>query len=88
MLQKNKKLILIIVGSICGIFWGLIYLFLSALHGMTQMFNNEFVFVFASIFKVEVVSKSSGVFFSLIDGIVFGLLVGMILIKISKINVR
>lgn len=80
----NKGIIILIFGTIYGLFWGSIYLFFSAAHGMIKMFNTEFIFGVATIFKVEILTKSVGFIFSFIDGFLIGILIGLFFLKISR----
>ena len=86
-MNKIKNAIIILIfGNIYGLFWGSIYLLFSAAHGMIKMFNTEFIFGVATIFKIEIVTKSSGFIFSFIDGFLIGVLIGLFLLKITRFN--
>lgn len=82
----NKAIIILVFGTIYGLSWGSIYLFFSAAHGMIKMFNTEFLFVVATIFKIEILTKSTGFIFTFIDGFLIGILIGLFLLKITRFN--
>lgn len=86
MFKRNNKLIVLLIGSIIGLFWAFIYLLLFDLHGMTEMFNSEFTFFTASIFSIEITTKVTGVLFSFIDGFIFGIIIVLIFTKLNRFN--
>lgn len=81
-----KGITILIFGTIYGLFWGSIYLLFSVAHGMIKMFNTEFIFGVATIFKIEILTKSVGFIFSFIDGFLIGVLIGLFLLKITRLN--
>jgi hypothetical protein len=80
-IKINRVIIIILFGVIVGLFWMLIYLIFFDLHGMTRMFNSEFIFLIASIVKYNIASKSMGVLFSFSDGFMAGILFGVLFVK-------
>jgi hypothetical protein len=69
-----------------GISWALIFLTFSAFHGMTEMFNDDFVFLIARIFNFNMNSIQAGFTFAFFDGALFGLIIGTLILLISKKN--
>jgi len=76
--------IIIISASIYGLTWGAIYLFFSALHGMQEMFNNEFIFFTASVLNIELKTKIISFLFAFTDGALLGIIVALVFIRISR----
>lgn len=81
-----NSLILFGVSIVYGIAWGIIYLFFAAFHQMTVMFNNNFIFFIARIFNAQLDTVFAGFIFAFLDGILFGLIPGTILLIISMAN--
>ena len=71
---------------IYGISWAVVYLAFSAFHGMTEMFNDDFVFLIARVFNVKMSSIPAGFTFAFFDGALFGLVVGIMIILVFKKN--
>jgi hypothetical protein len=71
---------------IYGISWAVVYLTFYAFHGMTKMFNDDFVYLIASIFNIKIKSITAGFTFAFFDGALFGLIVGTLIILVFKKN--
>lgn len=78
MIQRLKKLLPAGLALIFALFWGLVYMFFSLLHGMQAMFDRQFPFLFAALLGIpnESMSLVSGVFFAMLDAAVFGFVLG------------
>lgn len=84
-MSSIKEIVIILISAcIYGLTWAAIYLFLSALHGMQVMFNNEFIFFTARLLNIEIKTNISAFLFSFIDGALFGTITAILLIRISK----
>jgi len=84
MVIKIKFLILLSATLVYGIVWSLIFLLFSIFHGMTKMFNKEFIFFIAKILGVNVNTIWAGLTFAFLDGALVGFLFGLILMMIYK----
>lgn len=86
--MKIKIQHLILFGSaiIYGLVWSLIYLIFAGFHGMSQMFNNEFIWLIAGVFKIPLSTVFKGFVFAFLDGSILGFLIGMVLFSIYKRN--
>lgn len=84
MFNKTRFLIPALSTLIYGIAWAAVYLIFAALHGMDKMFNDDFVFLIAKLFNISLKNIEKGVLFSFLDGALFGLLVGYLLLRIYK----
>lgn len=84
MLSKTRFFILAASTLTCGIAWAAIYLIFAALHGMDKMFNDDFVFLIANVFSVSLKNIEKGLLFAFFDGATFGLLIGLLILKIYK----
>ena len=71
---------------IYGISWAMVYLTFSAFHGMNKMFNDDFVFLIASVFNIKISTITAGFTFAFFDGALFGLIVGTLIILVLKKN--
>lgn len=74
----------LIISSSFGLVWGIIYLIFSLMHSMTEMFNEEFIFLIANIFNVKVATTLTGFVYTFIDGSLLGVILALFLVKIRK----
>ncbi|MBK6912463.1 MAG: hypothetical protein IPJ03_19020 [Ignavibacteriales bacterium] len=86
MVKKIHFFILPTSSLIYGISWAVVYLTFSAFHGMTKMFNDDFVFLIASVFNIKISSITAGLTFAFFDGALVGLIVGTLIIMLFKKN--
>ena len=86
MVVKIRFLILLGITLVYGIAWSFIYILFSAFHGMTRMFNEEFIFLIANLLNVELNSVTSGLIFAFLDGALFGSLFRIMLLIIHRKN--
>lgn len=84
MIIKIQFLILLSATLICGIAWALVFLLFSIFHGMTKMFNKEFIFFIAKILGVNLNTIWAGLTFAFLDGALVGFMFGLILMMIYK----
>jgi hypothetical protein len=79
-IQSIVRKIPLIFGLLLGVLWASIYALFGMLHSMWQMFNKGFPFIIADVIGVhnETMSTLSGVLFALVDGMLFGILFGLI----------
>jgi len=54
-----------------GLVWSIIYLLFSMLHSMDEMFNDEFIWLIAGIFNIQLNTISIGFLFAFLDGALF-----------------
>ncbi|MDO8548903.1 MAG: hypothetical protein Q7S39_01965 [Ignavibacteria bacterium] len=80
----NNKVKIITISSSFGLVWGIVYLIFSLMHSMTEMFNEEFIFLIANIFNIKISTTLTGFIFSFIDGVLLGAIVGFILLKLKR----
>lgn len=62
----------LIICLLTAIVWSSIYFLQFLLHGMDNMFNNDFIFFFARIFSFDISTVYEGIAFSFIDGTLIG----------------
>lgn len=86
---KIKSIIIILASTIIyGISWALVYLIFSTFHGMSKMFNQEFIWLIAGIFDIRLNTISKGLVFAFLDGSILGFLIGMFLSIIYQNHFR
>lgn len=78
------KILPLIAGLFTALIWSVSYLNFSVLHGMHQMFDQQFPFIIAWVIGVhnENMSQISGAFFAGLDGLLIGSIFGWIAKKI------
>ncbi|MBK9099457.1 MAG: hypothetical protein IPM14_15355 [bacterium] len=81
--MKEKTMVLIISFSF-GLIWSVIYLVFSLMHRMTEMFNENFIFLIANIFNIKITSTFSGFVYSFIDGALIGGGLVVLFLKLKK----
>ncbi|HAB54023.1 MAG: hypothetical protein A2315_07285 [Ignavibacteria bacterium RIFOXYB2_FULL_35_12] len=86
MIKGNHFLILLTTTLVYGIVWALVFLFFSSFHGMTKMFNEDFIFFIARIFNTKLSTVTTGFTFAFFDGALIGFLLGSIFMRIYKRN--
>jgi hypothetical protein len=62
----------LIASLLTAISWSSIYFLLFLMHGMDNMFNDDFIFFFAKIFGFDISTVYKGIAFSFIDGALIG----------------
>lgn len=71
---------------IYGISWALVYLAFSVFRGMTKMFSDDFVLLVAHVFNIKMSSNLTGFTFAFLDGALFGLIIGILILVVFKKN--
>ncbi|MCZ7616430.1 MAG: hypothetical protein M5T52_23455 [Ignavibacteriaceae bacterium] len=82
--MKISTLLLLTTSIAYGIVWSIIYLLVSIFHGMTRMFNDDFIFLIARLLHINLSSVLLGFIFAFLDGALFGSLLGILLLTIYK----
>jgi len=73
-MNRFVKYLPFIIALSVALFWGFVYITLGKMHGMWDMFDQGFPFLFASVTGIHKAAMPpvAGMFFAMIDGAVAG----------------